>query len=135
MANGDGTWYVDSVTTGGTTWGGPTAVPGITFPEPFPCSPPGAAHTHIFEDFDDCSKKKKEENMRGLYEIHAVNPKTEEIIGPILVVAKDEQGAILKADLPQEVRSNSEQYDILIECVGDVRVKKDVQKVEVVKED
>lgn len=79
--------------------------------------------------------KPERSNMRALYRIIVVNPKTEAISGPYFVVAKDESGALLKADLPQNVRANSEDYDILIECVGGVRAKKDVQKVKVVKED
>jgi len=74
----------------------------------------------------------KEKNMRRLYRITVVNPRTEEIVGPVLVVAKDEKGALLKANLPQEICADSDKYDFCIEIVGHVRSKKETQKVKVV---
>ena len=81
------------------------------------------------------SGERRDENMRGLYRIIVVDPKSEEIVGPIFVIAKDESGALLKADLPQGIRSYSDHYDFIVDRLGDVRAKKDVQKVKVVKED
>lgn len=80
-------------------------------------------------------KPKERSNMRALYRIIVVNPKTEEVREPIMVIAKDEAAAKMKALLKQCFSGNIDDYDILAECVGDVRAKKDVQKVKVVKED
>jgi len=77
----------------------------------------------------------RDKNMRRLYRITVVNPKTEEITGPFLVVAKGESGALLKANFSQEVRTNSDKYDICVEIVGDVRAKKETQKVKVIEGD
>lgn len=79
-------------------------------------------------------KPERSENMRALYRIYAVNPKTEAIHGPYLVIAKDESGALLKAGLPSDSRTNPEDYDFIVDRLGDVRAKKDVQKVKMVKE-
>ena len=83
----------------------------------------------------DSIYQKKEENMRGLYRITVVNPKTEGITEYLPVVARDRGNAILKTNLPETIRQNIDDFDILVEHVGDVRAKKDVQKVRVVKED
>lgn len=77
----------------------------------------------------------RDKNMRSLYRITVVNPKTEEIYDPVLVVAKSREGALLGADLTDEIRGNSEAFDILVEVVGDVRAKKETQKVQVVEKE
>jgi len=77
----------------------------------------------------------REKNMRSLFRITVVNPKTEKIFPETKVIARDRESALLRADLPGEVRANPDKYDILVEHVGDVRAKKDVQKVKVVKEE
>ena len=45
------------------------------------------------------------------------------------------EGALLRADLCPEVRANPDDFDIIVDRLGDVRAKKDVQKVKVVKDD
>lgn len=96
-------------------------------------APGGFVPTYV--TISGLGEPERDKNMRRLYRITVVNPKTEKITGPVLVVAKDEPGALLKADLPQEVRANSDKYDICIEIVGDVRAKKETQKVKVVEGD
>lgn len=106
----DYTYYVDSVSTDtATTWGTLT-ISGSQEPE-------------------------RDKNMRSLFRITVVNPKTEKIFPETKVIARDRESALLRADLPGEVRANPDKYDILVEHVGDVRAKKDVQKVKVVKEE
>ena len=65
----------------------------------------------------------KEENMRGLYRIIVVNPKTEDIGQPILVIAQNETNATVKAALRGVIRGKVEDYDILVDRLGDVRAK------------
>ncbi|KKL70369.1 hypothetical protein LCGC14_2105590 [marine sediment metagenome] len=72
--------------------------------------------------------------MRTLYRITPVNPKTDKVFPSELVIADDESQALLKANLPDGVRANPEKFDILVETVGSVRSKKEVQRVKMVKE-
>lgn len=73
--------------------------------------------------------------MRYLYRVTVVDPKKEQVILEVKVVAEDEKQVLLKAELPSDVRSKPDKYDILIEEVGEVRAKKEVQKVKISKED
>jgi hypothetical protein len=80
----------------------------------------------------DCLKSEKEENMRSLFRITVVEPKTEQAFDCGLVVAKDRENALLKAGLSGAILANPDDYDIIVEHVGDVRAKKDIQEVRVV---
>jgi hypothetical protein len=96
--------------------------------------------------------------MRYLFRITIVNPKTGGIVlssqssespnllgcrswfkidlaQSLLVVARDRSEALLKADIPANVRANADDYDFCIEEVGEVRPKRETQKVKVVKDD
>lgn len=77
--------------------------------------------------------QERRNNMRGLYRITVVNPKTEEIGEPLMVIAKDEAGAMVKAALQGAIKGKVEDYDIIVDRLGDVRAKKDVQRVRMVK--
>lgn len=77
----------------------------------------------------------RDENMRCLFRITVVNPKMEIVYESLLVIAKDRETALLRVDLPSGVRTNPDDYDILVEHVGDVRAKEEVKKVKVVTED
>lgn len=129
--NGNDTWSTAIETTSGTTWGGwaPTV--------PVQGLPPGAVVTGIEVNGVDIGDmfQKKEENMRSLFRITVVNPKTEVIEEALVVIAKDREGALLKAGFRAAIRTNSDQYDFLVEHVGDVRAKKEVGRVKIVKED
>jgi hypothetical protein len=85
---------------------------------------------------EDTSNKIKEEakGMRHLYRITVVDPKTEDIEFEGRVIAETEGQALMKAKLSDAVRSKPENYDILVECVGSIRAKKDIQKVKIVKD-
>lgn len=100
--------------------------------------PPGAAsdRPYEFHDWDNFpAKEGRDENMRGLYRIIVVNPKTEEIGDPVMVIAKDEGAAMIKAALKGAIKGKVEDYDILVDRLGDVRAKKETQKVKVIKEE
>jgi len=77
----------------------------------------------------------RDKNMRRLYRITVVNPKTEEVGDPVLIIAKDEPAAMVKAAVLGAIKGKVENYDICIEIVGDVRAKKETQKVKVVEGD
>lgn len=69
---------------------------------------------------------------RTLYRITVVNPKTESVVATVVVVAIDTAQALLKADLPVDVRQAPGKFDFLWETVGSVRPERETQKVEVV---
>jgi len=81
------------------------------------------------------SEPERDKNMRRLYRITVVNPKTEEVFDPALIIAKDEQAAMVKAALKGTISGRIEDFDFCIEIVGDVRAKKETQKVKVVEGD
>ena len=136
MAN---TW-TDS-TTGG-TWSQPIySSPG--YPPSFPTTDVTIRYVE--------GEKPERRNVRYLFRITIVNPKTGGIVlssssqseSPSLidlvqslhVIAKDRAEALLKADIPANVRANADDYDFLIEQVGEVRPKRETQKVKVVKDE
>jgi len=121
-----GNTWTDS-TTGGTYWGCPSGV----WESPS-CLSPYPVHTQHVE----AEKPERKKNMdRCLFRITVVNPKTATVGDSLLVIAKDESEALLKADIPANVRANADDYDFCIEEVGSVRAKRETQKVKVVKDD
>jgi hypothetical protein len=73
--------------------------------------------------------------VRYLFQVWIVDPKLEGVLNVLTVVAKDRSEALLKAPIPADVRANADDYDFLIEQVGEVRPKRETQKVKVVKDD
>ena len=91
-----------------------------------------------FEEFAERIKqikKEREKNMRHLYHIYIVDPKTGTLVLDVKRVATDETQAILKANIPDKIRDNLEDYDLIIRLIGDVRTKTETQKVKVVTDD
>lgn len=80
-------------------------------------------------------KREKEKNMRYLYHVYVVDPKAGALVHDRIVVAKDQAQAMLKAGFLDKIRDNLEDYDIIIKVIGEVRAKKETQKVKVVTED
>lgn len=79
------------------------------------------------------SENKKEEPMRGLYHVYVVDPESAEIVQDFVTVAKDADAARLKAakKLPDDV--DLDDYDLIVDHVGAVRAKRQVQEVKIAK--
>ncbi len=73
--------------------------------------------------------------MRYLWRITVVNKKSEQVAGVYQVVAEDNGQALIKTNLPEDVRSDLAKFAIISEKVGEVGIKKDVQRVEIAKEE
>lgn len=80
--------------------------------------------------------KKEGINMRGLFEVFIVDPERDDIVAQQYVVAANDERARLKAfraansALPGDI----DDYDIIVRRIGDVRAKRTVAEVRVVKE-
>lgn len=111
-----------SDSTGGVTW---------QYTEPIHCQPP-----IVIPSVWIPAEKPERKNMRYLFRITVVDPKTEEIEdGPMFVVAKDRSEVMLKAPIAQGLRDRADDYDFIIEQVGEVRPKRETQKVTIAKEE
>ena len=83
------------------------------------------------------NKKEEVRDMRGLFQVYVIDPKKETVIGNILVIAKNEKSAEIKAltkAMPFD-EFDIDDLDIVTVKLGSIRAKKEVQKVCVVKED
>lgn len=74
--------------------------------------------------------------MRGLFEVFIVDPNTDTIVLERRVVSTDENKARLKALLESRIilENGVDDYDIIVRRIGDVRAKKEVREVRVVKD-
>lgn len=77
--------------------------------------------------------QRKENDMRGLFEVFIVDPKADSIVFSIKLVAKDKASAELKAVAKWTFSGDVDDFDIVTVRLGDIRPKKETQKVQVVK--
>lgn len=70
-------------------------------------------------------------DMRGQYQVTAVDPDTEEFVLDVKVVAGTHESAKFKALKGSDIE-DLEQYDFAVVRLGDVRAKKQVQEVKIV---
>ena len=82
----------------------------------------------------DKKEMREEQPMRNLFQVVIVNPKTEKVITSQLIVAKDRESALLKV-AKQGIEINPEEFDIIVQFLGNVRARKEVQEVKVVEEE
>lgn len=77
--------------------------------------------------------KRKEPEMRGLFEVYVVNPETSTVVDSVKIVAKSPETAKLKAIQKHGcIAGDLDDYDFIVHKLGDVRAKKMVQEVRVV---
>ncbi len=82
------------------------------------------------------TKKGEVREMRGLFEVYVVDPEAGEIVYSEDVIAKDKEMAKLKALQACEVPLDDlDDFDIICNRLGDVRKKKEIAEVRVVKDD
>lgn len=82
----------------------------------------------LFEE----SKKEEVKDMRGLFHVVVVEYKTDRILEDGLVIAKDKETAKIKSLAPFADAFDLDDLDTICNRLGDVRKKKEVQKVEIV---
>jgi pyruvate kinase len=74
--------------------------------------------------------------MRHLYEVHIVDPENDLILSSKRHIAKSGESAKLRAltaeDLPDD--TDYDDLDVIVVVLGDVRDKKEVQEVKILKE-
>jgi hypothetical protein len=85
-------------------------------------------------------KHTEKKPMRGLFSVHVVDPDKGKVVASrLLLVAKSESNARLKAiseiAATDEFTRDVDDYDIIVVRLGDVRAKKEVQEVKVIKDD
>ena len=86
-------------------------------------------------------QKEEVKEMRGLFEVFVVDPKRGEIVYGDIVVAKDTETAMFKVlqegakVIPLTDVYDLDELDFICNRLGDVRKKKEVQRVRVVKEE
>ena len=81
-------------------------------------------------------KKEEVREMRGLFDVYVVDPEAGEIVYGDVVIAKDKEMAKLKALQACEVPLDDlDDFDIICNRLGDVRKKKEIAEVRVVKDD
>jgi hypothetical protein len=77
-------------------------------------------------------ENRKENGMRGIYMVVIVEPQKEKVKGPFFVIAKSAESAKFRAANEAGIE-DIEDYDIVPVRLGDVREKKVVQEVKIVK--
>ena len=78
-------------------------------------------------------KKEEVREMRGLFQFYVVDPEKGEVVGDGLVIAKNKETAKIKALAPFADKYDLDDLDIICNRLGDVREKKEVQEVKIVK--
>jgi hypothetical protein len=76
--------------------------------------------------------QKEQEPVRGLFEVFVVNPESGEIVKRDVVVADSDKKAELK--VMRAIDVDPDDVDIIVRRLGDVRPKRKVQEVKVIKE-
>ena len=77
-------------------------------------------------------QKEEVKDMRGLFHIVVVEYKTDKILEDGLIIARDREAAKIKALAPFADKYDLDDLDAICNKLGDVRKKKEVQKVEIV---
>ncbi len=78
-------------------------------------------------------EKEEVRDMRGLFQFYVVDPEKGEVVGDGLVIAKNKETAKIKALAPFADKYDLDDLDIICNRLGDVREKKEVQEVKIVK--
>lgn len=79
-------------------------------------------------------QEKENPKMRGLFDVYIVDPEIDDVAWSKCIIAKDEQSAKLKVVSSATLTKDIDDYDIIVVKLGNVRPKKEVQEVKVVKE-
>ena len=79
------------------------------------------------------NEKEEVRDMRGLFQFYVVDPEKGEVVGDGLVIAKNKETAKIKALAPFADKYDLDDLDIICNRLGDVREKKEVQEVKIVK--
>lgn len=95
---------------------------------------PQKSEVTVHYDLHYDAPKKEVKDMRSLYHVVVVNYKTDEILEDGLVIAENAEKARIKAAAPFVNGYDLDDLDVICNKLGDVRKKKEVQKVQVVKE-
>ncbi len=77
--------------------------------------------------------KEEVRDMRGLFQFYVVDPEKGKVVGDGLVIAKNKETAKIKALAPFADKYDLDDLDIICNRLGDVREKKEVQEVKIVK--
>lgn len=83
----------------------------------------------------DCCSEAKYVPTRGLFEIHAINVETDEIVFTQKVVAEGEKEALFESDLKENLKKKELSKDdvhIIVTFLGSVPVKEKIKKVSLV---
>jgi hypothetical protein len=78
------------------------------------------------------SQQKEQVSMRGLFEVFVVDPESGKIVTEEVVVADSDKKAELK--VMRAIDADPDDVDIIVRRLGDVRPKRKVQEVRMVKE-
>lgn len=88
-------------------------------------------------DKPGCRAKEKESKMRRLFDVFVVDPEEDTIIwsnGDVPIIATNKENASLKAVAKANLQKDIDDYDIVVVCLGgNIRAKKTVQEVKVIK--
>jgi hypothetical protein len=80
--------------------------------------------------------KRKENEMRGLYKVYVVDPRKQgKLLEEATVIAKEDT-VFLKIDIAgiaRKVGLDVDEVDVITQFIGDVRARKEAQRVKVVK--
>ncbi len=79
------------------------------------------------------NEKEEVRDMRGLFQFYVVDPEKGGVVGDGLVIAKNKETAKIKALAPFADKYDLDDLDIICNRLGDVREKKEVQEVKIVK--
>lgn len=77
--------------------------------------------------------KGEKKNMRKLYEVYVIDPEDDSILVREVLVARDKESAKLKVVQRVVFPRDLDEFDFIVVALGDVRAKKEVQEVKVVK--
>jgi hypothetical protein len=95
----------------------------------------GRSYATTTDTYPTAERKEQKTTMRGLFQAYIIDSADDEVICQSKpFVAKDEENARLKAVQQAELPGDLDDYDIIIERLGDVRAKQKIQEVRVVKE-
>lgn len=95
---------------------------------------PNQAEVHIGNIHINNIQKQEVKEMRGLFHVVVVEYKTDKLLEVGLYIAKDKETAKIKALAPFADAYDLDDLDAICNKLGDVRKKKEITKVQVVKD-
>ena len=76
-------------------------------------------------------EKERKIDMRYLYEVFIIDPEEDNVLFRGHVIAKDRNGAERKVVAGTELEGDLDDYDFIVNKLGEVRPKKEVQEVKI----